>query len=99
MAKDADLFTAAMVGVTPLKGVKRRGAAAAATTKSPARATAAGPAPRPASAAAKPPPPGLEPFDREIDRALARGRRRPQATLDLHGMTLTTAERAVAEFL
>ncbi len=38
-------------------------------------------------------------FDRDIDRALSRGRRAPEATLDLHGMTLAAAERAVARFL
>ena len=38
-------------------------------------------------------------FDRDIDRALSRGRRSPEATLDLHGMTLAVAERAVARFL
>ena len=38
-------------------------------------------------------------FDRDIDRALSRGKRSPQASLDLHGMTLAAAERAVANFL
>ena len=38
-------------------------------------------------------------FDRDIDRALSRGRRAPEAKLDLHGMTLAAAERAVARFL
>src|SRR6478752_1002911 len=36
---------------------------------------------------------------RDIDRALSRGKRSPEAKLDLHGMTLGAAERAVAEFL
>lgn len=39
------------------------------------------------------------PFDREVDRALAKGKRAPQAKLDLHGMTLAAAERAVAHFI
>jgi DNA-nicking Smr family endonuclease len=39
------------------------------------------------------------PFDRDVDRALSRGRRSPEAKLDLHGMTLAAAERAVAQFL
>jgi len=38
-------------------------------------------------------------FDRDVDRALSKGRRAPEAKLDLHGMTLTAAERAVAHFL
>ena len=38
-------------------------------------------------------------FDRDTARALARGKLVPQASLDLHGMTLAAAERAVATFL
>ncbi len=38
-------------------------------------------------------------FDRDISRALSRGKLLPQASLDLHGMTLAAAERAVAVFL
>jgi len=38
-------------------------------------------------------------FDRDVDRALSKGRRAPEAKLDLHGMTLTAAERAVAHFI
>ena len=38
-------------------------------------------------------------FDRDVDRALSKGRRGPEAKLDLHGMTLTAAERAVAHFI
>jgi DNA-nicking Smr family endonuclease len=38
-------------------------------------------------------------FDRDISRSLARGKLVPQASLDLHGMTLASAERAVARFL
>ena len=102
MAKDVDLFTAAMSDVAPLKGARRRRAAApgrqpAATSKAKKPALNDGP-PLPAhplKSAAQP----LESFDRDVDRALARGRRAPQATLDLHGMTLAAAERAVASFL
>jgi DNA-nicking Smr family endonuclease len=55
----------------------------------------------PLAGSAKTSPPRVEPlsFDRDIDRALSRGRRSPEATLDLHGMTLATAERAVSRFL
>lgn len=38
-------------------------------------------------------------FDRELSRQLARGRLVPQASLDLHHMTLAAAERAVRRFL
>src|SRR6266851_4856076 len=38
-------------------------------------------------------------FDRDTVRALGRGKLVPQASLDLHGMTLAAAERAVANFL
>ena len=38
-------------------------------------------------------------FDRDIARALSRGKLAPEATLDLHGMTLAAAERAVDRFL
>lgn len=38
-------------------------------------------------------------FDRELSRQLARGRLVPQASLDLHHMTLAAAERAVHRFL
>ncbi len=38
-------------------------------------------------------------FDRDVSRSLARGKLVPQASLDLHGMTLAAAERAVARFL
>jgi DNA-nicking Smr family endonuclease len=38
-------------------------------------------------------------FDRDVDRALSKGRRAIEAKLDLHGMTLASAERAVARFI
>jgi DNA-nicking Smr family endonuclease len=98
MAKDVDLFKAAMAGVRPLKS-QRRGQRRAAAPK--AKATTAPPASQQKSF-----PPAdtaqfqaQQTFDRDIDRALSRGRRAPEAKLDLHGMTLAAAERAVAEFL
>jgi DNA-nicking Smr family endonuclease len=105
MAKDVDLFTAAMSDVTPLKGIRRRrvavpeGPPADAPKATPPQArSAVAPATAPATSpktSARP----LQAFDRDVDRALARGRRQPQASLDLHGMTLAAAERAVAAFL
>ncbi|MFO1080459.1 MAG: Smr/MutS family protein [Reyranellaceae bacterium] len=38
-------------------------------------------------------------FDRDIARSLGRGKIGPQAAIDLHGMTLAAAERAVSTFL
>src|SRR3984893_1875033 len=38
-------------------------------------------------------------FDRDTARSLCRAKLVPQASLDLHGMTLAAAERAVANFL
>lgn len=101
MAKDADLFTAAMSDVAPLKGSRRRPTVASeANPASAARIIASGPKEGPVPVRAlKSMAQPLEPFDRDVDRALARGRRRPEATLDLHGMTLAAAERAVAAFL
>ena len=108
MAKDVELFRAAMADVKPLKGRKRP-----AVRKAPPvipkpkeavipRPKAEGSAPvrersRAALGVTKSPAP--PPFDREVDRALSKGRRRPEAKLDLHGMTLVAAERAVSAFL
>jgi len=110
MAKDVDLFARAMADVKPLKG-RRRGPKPAppviprAKTEGPV-----GPKERPLAALGrtpkprrKPPEPVLEAdpktFDRVVDRALSRGKLDPEARLDLHGMTLAMAERAVARFL
>lgn len=97
MAKDVELFAAAMANVKPLKG-RRPGSAGVPRPKvDDARqvqekiVTAVAPAARPVA--------DRQPFDRDVDRALSRGRRMPEATLDLHGMTLAAAERAVARFL
>lgn len=55
------------------------------------------------TAETRPPPADLSPddrvFDRELSRQLARGKLLPQASLDLHHMTLAAAERAVRRFL
>ncbi|MCX7363428.1 MAG: Smr/MutS family protein [Alphaproteobacteria bacterium] len=97
MAKDVDLFKAAMAHVIPLKGrrpaseVVSRPTAEGTTKVRDKPAVVATPAVKPVA--------DRQPFDRDVDRALSRGRRMPQATLDLHGMTLAAAERAVARFL
>jgi DNA-nicking Smr family endonuclease len=107
MAKDVDLFRSAMAGVTPLKG--RRAAKPAALPSKPTAARSERPAPprtgvptpRPVErpVVKTPRPPVVQPFDRDVGRALAKGKRTPQASLDLHGLTLTAAEKAVARFL
>lgn len=101
MAKDVDLFAAAMIGVKPLKGKQ------AGHTKTVApRAKSEGPSKqreRSLAALGKTKEPELsaddQNFDRDTSRALSRGKLVPQATLDLHGMTLAAAERTVSAFL
>ena len=101
MAKDADLFAKAMAGVKPLAGRKPRKTKAAIP-----RPQAEGPSkPEKSSLAALEmtavPEPTLEShsFDRDVSRQLSRGKLVPQDSLDLHGMTLAAAERAVSDFL
>jgi DNA-nicking Smr family endonuclease len=107
MAKDVDLFRAAMADVKPLKGRKKPVRKHPVTPKpkvveslpdresffADARPLAARPARTKMHA------PMSQPFDREVDRALSKGKRRPEAKLDLHGMTLVAAERAVSAFI
>jgi DNA-nicking Smr family endonuclease len=95
MAKDVELFRAAMAGVKPLEGEK------AAKKPVTPRAKAEGPLPiaersLPTVGMTRP---TAQAFDRDVDRALAKGRRTPEAKLDLHGMTLAAAERAVTAFI
>lgn len=102
MVKDAELFAAAMSGVKPLKGRKRGGHAKPVIP----RPKAEGPLKqqkRSLAALGMTKMPELAPddrnFDRDVSRSLARGKLVPQASLDLHGMTLAAAERAVSAFL
>jgi DNA-nicking Smr family endonuclease len=101
VVKDVDLFAAAMGDVKPLAGRKRAAAKAVIS-----RPKAEGPLkPRENSVAALARMSAREltlddhNFDRDTARALGRGKLVPQASLDLHGMTLAAAERAVANFL
>ena len=102
MAKDVDLFAAAMSGVKPLKGHKATGRAKT-VIPMPKAEGPSGPQKRSLAALGMTKEPELSPddqnFDRDISRSLARGKLVPQASLDLHGMTLAAAERAVATFL
>jgi len=96
MAKDVELFRTAMAGVKPLKDER--------ADKKPV-------IPRPKAEASMPVPERSLPtvgmaraaapqvFDREVDRELSKGKRTPEAKLDLHGMTLAAAERAVTAFI
>lgn len=114
MVKDVDLFAAAMADVKPLRSRKRAARLAAMPKKRPAApaaakaASAAAATPRPAvTAPARPVAPLSRPelsiddraFDRDVSRALSRGKLVPQASIDLHGMTVAAAERAVVRFL
>ena len=105
MVKDAALFSVAMADVRPLDGRRRR----ARSPVEPVKAVQGNPVPprivSPPVKVARTPP--VEPdlsaedrsFDRDVARALSRGKLAPEATLDLHGMTLAAAERAVGQFL
>ena len=115
MAKDVELFRAAMADVKPLGGRKRPAARKASAIPRP-KAEGSVPAQdgslaeartlaarlgmtKVARGVTKVPSPVLPSFDRDVDRALSKGKRRPEAKLDLHGMTLVAAERAVTAFL
>jgi DNA-nicking Smr family endonuclease len=106
MAKDVDLFRAAMADVKPLKGRKKPARKRAAVVPRP-KAEGSLPVPEISLASlgmtrsrpAKTAPTTPLPFDRDVDRALSRGRRVIEAKLDLHGMTLAAAERAVTTFI
>lgn len=98
MTKDVHLFAAAMADVKKLGAARRRlplpEPVPLALPKSPA-------APRRAPAPAVERDLSIDDrtFDRDIDRGLSRGKVSPDAKLDLHGLTLAAAERAVARFL
>jgi DNA-nicking Smr family endonuclease len=111
MVKDAALFSKAMADVKPLGGRRRQTPAepAKVVEGKPVRSRIA---PPPVSLPVSPPVKAVraapsEPelrtddrtFDRDVARALSRGKLAPEATLDLHGMTLAAAERAVDQFL
>jgi DNA-nicking Smr family endonuclease len=99
MAKDVDLFRAAMAGVKPLKR-SRAPVIAEANAARPCVSQKGFTASLPgASAPVAAPAAAEQTFDRDVDRALSKGRRAPEAKLDLHGMTLIAAERAVANFI
>jgi DNA-nicking Smr family endonuclease len=99
MAKDVDLFQAAMAGVTPLER-SRAPVIPKPKAEGPSLPQEGFTAP-PGMTASPPVAPGIadQTFDRDVDRALSKGRRAPEAKLDLHGMNLAAAERAVTRFI
>jgi DNA-nicking Smr family endonuclease len=97
MARDLDLFGKAMADVTPLR---RDGRQKRVSSKPKAEGFAqTGKEDRVPPRTNRTAPAAAQHFDRDVDRALARGRRMPEAKLDLHGLTVATAERAVTRFL
>ncbi len=109
MVKGAELFSAAMADVKPLDGRRRSARPSSVKSVSPKPSTSKPsiPTPMPSPSKTRSPPGKVEPdlsaddrsFDRDLARALSRGKLLPDATLDLHGMTLAMAERAVGRFL
>lgn len=98
MVKDADIFVAAMADVKRLDGKRR---AARPRPEKGAVAPIVRRAVRPSAAISREPELAADgsSFDRDVSRKLSRRQLTPEATIDLHGMTLAAAERAVTRFL
>jgi DNA-nicking Smr family endonuclease len=98
MVKDADIFAAAMADVKRLDGKRR---AARPQPEKDAVATTSRRAIRPPVAISREPELSADggSFDRDVSRKLSRRQLVPEATIDLHGLTLAAAERAVSRFL
>jgi DNA-nicking Smr family endonuclease len=90
--RDADLFRAAMRGVKPFRSDGLEPAPA----EPPARPAAPSRAPRPPLDA---PPRAPHGPDRRTTVRLRRGQIRPEARLDLHGLTQAEAHAALASFI
>ena len=103
MVKDAGLFSAAMADVKPLDRKRRAARPAPDDIPRPQAEGPLKPRERPLAPLGKTKDTELSPddrsFDRDVARGLSRGKLSPEATLDLHGMTLAAAERAVGRFL
>ena len=98
MVKDADIFAAAMADVKRLDGKRR---AALSQPEKAAVAPIVRRAVRPPVAISHEPELSADggSFDRDVSRKLSRRQLSPEATIDLHGMTLAAAESAVTRFL
>ena len=100
MAKDVDLFRAAMADVKPLKSRKAKPVRKTAAVISRRKVEGSLPVQEGSHAErGMTPAPLPQSFDRDVDRALSKGKRAIEAKLDLHGMTLAAAERAVTTFI
>jgi len=99
MAKDVELFRAAMADVWPLRGRRRPVAPKPKTEASLPRRESSLVSLGLTKVAVLAPVVADQTFDRDVDRSLSKGRRAPEAKLDLHGMTLVAAERAVTDFI
>src|SRR4051794_5369019 len=95
MAKDVELFKRAMADVRPVKGRKQPVIPKPDAEDAPKRRKESRAAAGTTGVASSAP----QVFDRDVDRALAKGKRVPEDKLDLHGMTLIAAERAVTRFI
>lgn len=98
MVEDADIFAAAMADVKRLDGGRR---AARPRPEKAAVAPIVRRAVRPPVAISREPELNADggSFDRDVSRKLSRRQLAPEATIDLHGMTLAAAEGAVTRFL
>jgi DNA-nicking Smr family endonuclease len=102
--KDVDLFAAAMADVKPLAGRKRPAVVPTPSPSLPPPSDGGG-GPHSFKKGGRRGEATHElalddqNFDRDIARALGRGKLVPQDSLDLHGMTLAAAERGVSRFL
>ena len=92
---------ASRIPALPLKSGAR--AAGKPVVRQPAATPPTIPVSKPRPLPVRPQAPDLSPdgrqFDRDVSRALSRRKLVPEATIDLHGMTLAAAERAVTAFL
>ncbi len=101
-AEDAALFRDAMKGARPLPGHKEEDEPPTASppAASRPRSRATPPPPAPTSKPARELRPGeAVDVDRRTGERLRRGQLRPEARLDLHGMTADEAHAALADFL
>ena len=94
---------AAVSRLPPVEARAAVGAAGKPVAGKPAAPPPMGPVSKPRPLPVRPGVPDLSPdgrqFDRDVSRALSRRKLSPEATIDLHGMTLAAAERAVTRFL
>jgi DNA-nicking Smr family endonuclease len=101
--RDDETFRAAMAGAQPLRG-RRKVVAPSPSVRALLRERPVQPAPPPEPAQPARALPDLSPerspgLDRATAQTLRRGRLQPDGTIDLHGMTVAQAERALGRAL